>query len=173
MKIIAALMLMTVSGFPYLKHNAERISKTALIELRASIEKVFPLFGPIRETEWAYGWDPEIIFGNIDPEEHMIFRTKAGYDDEKFYTWIVSQYSLAHHKIEYTVSTTQRIWVITVQCTAHGNGTKAMITYTYTSLTDTGAKRNEESLRNMFACDLKDWEEAINFYLNTGKMKKP
>jgi hypothetical protein len=154
-------------------HNAERISKTAVIALQASIEKVFLLFGPIKEKEWAYGWDPEIIFGNSEPEEHTIFRTKAGYDDEKFYTWVVSQYSLADHKIEYTVSTSKRVWFITVQCTPDSTGTKAQITYMYTSLTETGANRNEESLSNMFAHDLKDWEEAINFYLDTGKMKKP
>jgi hypothetical protein len=36
-------------------------------------------------------------------------------------------------------------------------------------LTEEGIQMNQAALGKMFAQNLKDWEEAINFYLATGK----
>lgn len=56
--------------------KAERISKSAQFIVSESIEKVFPLFGPIEEVKWAHGWDPEVIYSeNGKIEEGFIFRT--------------------------------------------------------------------------------------------------
>jgi hypothetical protein len=41
---------------------AKRISRSSTITLNAPLEKVFPLFGPIKEMEWAEGWQPEIMY---------------------------------------------------------------------------------------------------------------
>ena len=35
--------------------ESKRISRTSIITLNAPLEKVFPLFGPIKEKEWADG----------------------------------------------------------------------------------------------------------------------
>jgi hypothetical protein len=149
----------------------ERISKCASIELNGSIDKVFPLFGPIREKAWAEGWDPEILYSiSGDLEEHMIFRTKAHSHSEEFYTWIIAQFSQEQHRIEYTVSTSNRIWFIRIDCSANGEKTIAKICYTYTSLTPEGSELNREALKRMYAHDLSDWQRAINYYLKNGKL---
>jgi hypothetical protein len=171
--IIAAMILTLKNPEPMLIEKNERISRAATIELNGSIEKVFPLFGPVREKEWAFGWDPEIVFGTSEIEEHMIFRTKARYDDEQFYTWIVTKYIPEKGKIEYTVSSTDRIWFITVQCEPLGLITIARVCYTFTSFSESASKRNMESLEKMFKDDLQDWQEAINYYLETGKTLNP
>lgn len=147
-----------------------RVSKTASFTLDGKIENVFPLFGPIREKDWAEGWDPQIIFSeNALVEEHMIFQTN-GSSEEKLYTWVVTKFDLKNYLVEYTVSTKNRIWFITVQCKSINEKTQATVTYTYTGLNAEGNELNRKALAKMYAHDLKDWEEAINYYLHHGKM---
>jgi hypothetical protein len=151
--------------------KTERISKCAIIELDGSVDNVFPLFGPIREKAWAEGWDPEILYCTSgEVEERMIFRTKAHHLSEKFYTWVITQFSPEQHQIEYTVSTSNRIWFIRIECSPKAENTIASICYTYTSLTPKGSELNREALKRMYAHDLSDWQRAINYYLKNGKL---
>ena len=62
-------------------------------------------------------------------------------------------------------------WWITIQCreSVAGETTQAEITYTYTGLTEHGNAINKLALEMMYRRDLKDWEEAINHYLETGQ----
>lgn len=150
--------------------TAERISRCAVITLNGTIEQVFPLFGPVKEKEWAEGWDPEIIYSESGlVEEHMIFRTKAHHPSESHYTWAITQYDPDRHHIEYTVSTVNRIWFIRVVCKRDASKTTAEVCYTYTGLNETGNDLNRKALEKMYAHDLKDWEKAINYYLQYGK----
>jgi hypothetical protein len=149
--------------------EAERMSKSATIHLNGSIQEVFPLFGPVREMEWAEGWQPIILYSSSDVEEHMVFSTPSRYDDEGHYLWTVSKYFPEQNLIEYTVSATDRIWFIRVECFSDRSATRATITYTYTGFTSMAAERNRESIDGMFSEDLKDWERAINHYLLTGE----
>src|SRR5437879_5188037 len=41
---------------------AKSVTHTGTIHLESSIDRVFPLFGPVREKEWAPGWNPQIVF---------------------------------------------------------------------------------------------------------------
>jgi hypothetical protein len=147
-----------------------RIKRSAALTVQGKIENVFPLFGPIREKEWAEGWEPEILYrsGDVLVEEHMIFQTN-GQAGEGKYLWTITQYQPKIHLIEYTVSTQERIWFIRVQCEPVQETTAVTVSYTYTGLTEAGNRQNEQALKRMFAHDLKDWEEAINYYLKTGK----
>jgi hypothetical protein len=150
--------------------KAERLHRSASILIEAPVDKAFPLFGPVREKEWATGWEPEIIFTNDAwVEEHMIFQTKGQEPGEK-YTWAVTTYQPEKYLIEYTVSTTERIWFIRVACANQGDKTSATISYTYTGLTDEGSLKNKLAIEKMFKNDLSDWEEAINYYLRTGQL---
>jgi hypothetical protein len=155
---------------PHTDFKPERIHRSSTFSINSTIENVFPLFGPIREMEWAEGWNPEIICrssAEILAEEHMIFQTDG--HGEKF-TWVITQFQPEKYLIEYTVSTPERIWFIRVQCKAAGQKTQATVSYTYAGLTEAGNQKNELALKRMFADDLKDWEEAINYYLKTGKL---
>ncbi len=153
--------------------KSERVSRTSTITLNAPLERVFPLFGPIREREWAAGWDPQILYSTTDlVEEHMVFKTPSHHGHgEPDYTWTVSKYLPDQALIEYTVFAPERLWWITIQCREDivGETTKAEIAYTYTGLTEKGNAINERALEAMYRRDLKDWEEAINHYLETGK----
>jgi hypothetical protein len=150
----------------------ERIHKAATFSVRARVEKAFPLFGPVREKEWAAGWEPEIVFSNSsEAEEHMIFKTSGKHHGEE-YLWVITQFKPDEYLIEYTVSTADRIWFIRVQCKAAGENTETTVSYTYTGLNSKGNAQNREALEKMFAHNLKDWEEAINHYIQTGEQLK-
>lgn len=161
-----------MSSIPSVSQLVQRVSRTATFQVNNSVEKVFPLFGPIREKEWAVGWNPEIIYSaHPEVELHMIFKTKGNYADEPEYLWMITQYDPHVHKIEYTVSTINRIWFITVQCEQKVPYTRVTVTYSYTGLNETGNNRNTEMLERMFIHNLQDWQHAIQHYLNTATNK--
>lgn len=151
-----------------------RIQKSATIQLSAPLSEVFPLFGPIREKDWAYGWNPEVIYpSNTLVAEQMVFQTQGGlHGSSEPYTWVVVNYKPADHWIEYMVSASERLWFIRVTCTAEDNQTSATVTYSYTGLTADGDRKNAASLNSIFSSDLRDWETAINHYLKTGTRLK-
>lgn len=92
-----------------------RISRTRTIALNAPLEKVFPLFGPIREKEWAADWEPRILYSATGfVEEHMVFKTRPRHSREPDFTWTVSKYHPDQALIEYTVFTSERLWWITI-----------------------------------------------------------
>lgn len=163
---------MTTSSF-----TSRRISRTSIITLNAPLKEVFPLFGPIREKEWAVGWDPQILYPTTGQvEEHMVFTTPSHHGhSEPDYIWTVSKYLPDQALIEYTVFTPERLWWITIRCWEDNPNqiTKAEITYTYTGLTDKGNAMNEMAIQRMYVHNLSDWEEAINYYLKTGKRLVP
>jgi hypothetical protein len=151
--------------------KSKRISQTQSIILNGSLDKVFPLFGPIKEKEWADGWNPEVIYSTSNlVEEKMVFTSKAIFPDEPDYTWVISKFQPESAFIEYLVFTQERFWIILVKCAGKSEETTiAKITYTYTGLTENGNSLNELALEKMYSQDLRDWEKAINYYLETGK----
>jgi hypothetical protein len=154
--------------------KAKRISRKSFIELNGSLDKVFPLFGAIREKEWAEGWDPRIVYSTTNLlEEHMVFQTATEYPEEEAdKTWVVSKYVPDQAYIEYTVFTSVRVYWITIQCRENPGArtTRAEVSYIFTGLSEPGNALIEKALNAMFVNDLMDWEKAINFYLETGKI---
>jgi hypothetical protein len=152
-----------------------RISRAATITVKAPLREAFELFGPIKEKDWAEGWDPQ----PIDPmseivEERIVFTTQSHFgQEEPDDIWVVSAYSLGASFIEYTVFAHERVWWIDIVCDELESGakTRVEITYTYLGLTERGNSLNREALELMFALDLRDWEEAIDHYLETGERK--
>jgi len=172
-KLILLIMVMINISYAQTTFKAERVQKSASFVVNTTIEKAFPLFGPIREKEWTAGWEPQIIYSvNPEVEEHMIFKTSGNHHGEGEYLWVLSQYNPKDYFVEYTVSTSQRLWFISVRCRPRGNSTSVTVTYTYTGLTEEGNQLNKLALDKMYAHNLKDWEEAINYYLATGKRKE-
>ena len=157
-----------------MQFQAERVSQSTTLNIEGRIEDVFPLFGPVREKDWAYGWDPEILYSTSALiEEGMIFRTRAHDVSDRDYLWAVTRFDAANYAIVYTVTASERIWFISVQCYDKAMATEVEVRYIYTAFTSEASARNREALKKMFADDLRDWETAINYYLKNGKVLKP
>ena len=148
--------------------KSEKISKTAVITLNGKIENVFPLFGAFEERKWAKDWNPVLIYpSNEIIEEGTTFKTECHGLGESEFIWRVPKFEAEKFLIQYLVSTENRYWTITIKCNPiNENRTSAEITYTFISLNELGNKINEHSLEEMYANDLKDWENAINSYLS-------
>ena len=151
--------------------QSKRLTKTATISINGKIEKVFPLFGAFEERKWADKWNPTLIYPSTEKiEEGTSFRTNGHGHNEARFLWVVTKYQLKDHLIQYLVSTENRYWTITVKCRRSSDSiTEAEITYSFTSLNTTGDQINTHSLQTMYSQNLKDWEKAINYYLQTGK----
>ena len=152
--------------------EARIITKTSTIKLEGGLQRVFALFGPLGEKEWAEGWDPQMVLPYPNPiEEHMVFQTPSGHsEDSGTATWIVSKHDPDRWFIEYTVFTQGRIWWISIKCVEEerDSRTSATIKYTYLGLNEEANLLNQSALERMFRQDLIDWEHAINHYLMTG-----
>lgn len=152
--------------------QAKRVSRSANITLHAPPHKVFPLFGPVKEKEWAEGWNFYSIYPATDSvDEGFIFQTDPHSHDSQRTTWIISRLDTIDTRIEYTLFSENRVTIIDIKCSDNGNGsTNAKITYTLTALNDKGNDIIEKMLAHMYAHNMIDWEEAIDYYLDKGKM---
>ena len=151
--------------------TATVVSRTSTIKLNETVARVFPLFGPLREREWAEGWAPRTVLPDSEEvQEHMVFQTEShDLHNPSTFTWIVSRYDPTQAFIEYTIFTDARIWWITIRCQQdeRSTTTSATVTYTYLGLTEQANRLNQAALESMFRHDLRDWEKAVNYYLET------
>lgn len=146
--------------------------QTAVIRLEGDVADVFPLFGPLREREWAQGWNPLVVW---PPDEvvrtRMVFVVRPSHSHGQDTTWVVSRYDEDEALIEYSVFSSETVRWILIRCrpTEGGNATQAEITYSYVGTSDQACARNQQDLEAKFRHGLKDWEHAINHYLQTGE----
>jgi hypothetical protein len=152
--------------------KSEKISRTNAITLKGEIQKVFSLFGAFEERKWADGWNPSLIYPCTEIiEEGTTFKTVGNGSFEREFLWRVSKYEPDNYLIQYLVSTENRYWTITIKCDSISDRlTKASITYTFIGLNESGNKINSQSLEKMYANNLKEWQEAINYYLDNNRM---
>lgn len=153
-----------------------RITQTETIYLHALPEVVFPLFGPIAEKKWAEGWNPEIVYSETgELERNMVFKTYGFKGGKTTYIWMVSYLNFEETEVVYTVSSKNRIWTIHVNCQVMETDptkTAVEVTYTYVGLNNKGNKQNRKALKAKYQYALKDWEESLNYYLETGEKLK-
>jgi hypothetical protein len=141
-------------------------------------EKVFPLLCPVREADWAPGWEYRLIYSVSGVAElGCIFTTpnpptpgsRGQVAAEK--TWIVTEYDPAAFRIGFVWISPGRVATeIRIQLTrAPDTSTRANISYRYTGLSEEGNREvkgyDAEWYRNM----MEEWETAINHFLRTGR----
>ena len=146
---------------------AQHFRQSATIELNGPVNDIFPLFGIMEEKKWTPDWDPTPVYpatGEI--REGAVFRTPGHVHGESPLTWVITRYDPQNHAIVYTVVAANRVIQIAVTCVSIAqNRTKATITYDLTGLSAQGNTISHHSILNMFAHELRDWQEAINRYI--------
>ncbi len=140
-------------------HDTARVVRVASFDLAAPVEQVFPLFGPDRERDWAWGWQPEPVDpSRISAEEGAVFKTTHHGDEA---VWVVSRYDPEIGRVEYvTFRHDDRLGVIAIQVSALGDGSHVQVTYAFTALSEKGERHiahfTEEYYHNMMA----EWQQA-------------
>src|ERR1700747_1769006 len=71
--------------------TVQQRAQSFTIELNGSVADVTPLFGPVREAEWAAGWSPRFIHpARALQSEGAVFTTTNG--DGKVRSWLLTTY---------------------------------------------------------------------------------
>ena len=148
---------------------AQHFTRTQNIHLSASPDRVFPLFDPIGEKQWAADWEPEIIYppsGAV--EEGMVFTT--GSHDEAQVIWTILTFDAVKWRLSYLrVTPDSHVASIDIHCKDHLNETTlASISYTFTALTERGNDYVARFTGEYYQEWMSLWEKAINNCLQHG-----
>jgi len=144
-----------------------RVSHTYRQRLRATPERVFPLLCPVRETEWANGWLPELVIsasGVAEPD--CVFVTPA---DPVNAIWYVTRHESEKMHVE-MLKITPGVTAcrVGIQLAAEGNECIADVTYTHASLGPTGDEFVTKFTAEYYREFMKVWERELNHFLTTG-----
>ena len=140
------------------------------ILLDGEINMVFPLFGPIREAEWAEGWEPVVRFppdGKV--RAGMVF-TIQDHDGNQV-VWLVTEFDEESHRAAYVHLGGSSMMVrIEIVCRPVGEKqTEAQVSYSYTGLDENGNRTVGIVELDQQPHRLHEWEQAIQHLLKTGK----
>src|SRR5947207_7248742 len=84
--------------------TVEQRTQSFTIILNGSISEVTPLFGPVREAEWAPDWSPRFFHPVKGAQrEGVVFTTSSG--DGRDRLWLVTTYDVWNGRVEYVVVT--------------------------------------------------------------------
>jgi len=151
------------------KAAPEQRTQSFTIRLNGSIADVTPLFGPVREAEWAPDWSPRFIHpAHGEQREGVVFTTTSGHGRARF--WLLTTYDVPNGRVEYVVMTPAfTANEIRIRVVPDGEQhCKATITYRRSALAPEG---NEDvaKLDEHWAEEQRiHWETAINEALAKG-----
>ena len=147
----------------------EQRTQSFTIELKGSVADVTPLFGPVREAEWAPGWTPRFIHPAEGAQhEGVVFTITSANGKERL--WLLTAYDVKEGRVEY-VFVTPGFTANEIKIRVVPDGEKqckATITYRHSALAPEG---NEEvaKLDGHWAEQQRlHWETAINAALAKG-----
>ena len=163
--------------------SCRRVTREAELPLCAPFESVFPLFGPLREADWAEGWSPEPQGPVPEPmEAGFVFRTR--HEPPGPAVWTLTEYAAEGPdsgraggsgrtgRIRYAMvaesSHVARI-AIDLSAGAEGEGALARVRYDLTSLTGKGERYLDSVTRDRFEGWIDEWKRCIEHYLATGE----
>jgi hypothetical protein len=82
--------------------TVEQRTQSFTIELNGSVADVTPLFGPVREAEWAPDWSPRFIHPAQGVQrEGVVFATTNGPGKERL--WLLTTYDARNGRVDYVV----------------------------------------------------------------------
>lgn len=150
----------------------KRATHTYRQSLRAPPAEVFPLLCPVRETEWADGWAPDLVISASGvAEADCVFLTpdKAGtvfwyitrHEPEK---WFVEML-----KILPGVTACR----LTIQLSENSDECFADITYSHTSIGPAGDEFVAKFTADYYQQFMQAWENELNKFLTTSSPELP
>jgi hypothetical protein len=146
-----------------------RASHTHRLRLRASPEKVFPLFCPVRETEWADGWSPDLVISSCGvAERDCVFITS---NKRGSAVWYVTRHEPEQFLVEMLkIAPGETACRLNIQLSPEGAGCEAQVTYAHTSLGPAGDELVASFTAEHYQKFMQSWEKALNHFLTTGRL---
>jgi len=132
-------------------------------------DRVFPLLCPVRERDWVPNWNPiRVITDSGVAERDGIFVTEAAPHDA---VWVITRHDAGAGILQMIkITPDHTVCKIEIALRAGGEGTRAEISYEYTSLGPLGDAFLKEFTEKWYQGFMEEWEAALNHYLTTGEM---
>jgi hypothetical protein len=145
-----------------------RATRTFTQHLDAPPARVFPLLCPVREADWADGWEPLWIASQSGLAERGCIFATSGTPDA---IWVVTTHDSASGLVE-MVKITPGITacVLTIKLSESPVGTDAVVTYEHTSLGPEGDAFVDSFTQEHYDGLMREWESQLNHFLDTGEM---
>lgn len=135
--------------------------------LAAPPAEVFPLLCPVREIEWADGWDPAVVFsvsGVAEPD--CVFTTRGAGDLDD--VWVVTRHDPAAFAVEMVMVTPAVIAMhLTITLRPEDGGCAADVSYVKTSLGAAGDEEVRSFTESAWTEFMAAWEDELNGYLRS------
>ena len=142
-----------------------RVSHSHVQTIDADPDTIFPLYCPVREVEWAKGWEPRFVVSESGlVEKDCLFVTPSPHSDA---IWVVTRHEPETHRVEMikcipgVVVTKLEIGLEPIE----DHRTAARITYTHTSLSAEGDRFVREQTEDRYRELMRDWEREMSEYL--------
>jgi len=145
------------------------VQRTHRIALQGDADEVFALFGPVREADWAAGWDPELVSGDPEAlEPGGVFRTRDPVRGTSI--WLLSRLDPTRRRVEYVKTTpVSDLTQITITVAPEAaSEARAEVTYRLTGLSPAGNEYVAGFTEPRYRELIDEWATAINHYLTTG-----
>ncbi len=145
-----------------------RTERTWVQKLEARPEVVFPFLCPVREADWAVGWNPAHVWSESGfAEPDCVFVTQG----EPEAIWMVTRHEPENLFVE-MVKITPGVTAcrLTIRLSAGGPGTLAEVTYRHTSLGPKGDEFVAGFTEAYYEEFMLAWERELNHFLTTGML---
>jgi hypothetical protein len=141
----------------------EQRTQSFTIGLNGSVADVTPLFGPVREAEWAPDWSPHFMHPTQGVQrEGVVFTTTNGHGKDR--VWLLTTYDGTNGRVEYVVMTPAfTANEIKIRVVPDGERhCKATITYRRSALAPEGNEEVTKLDAHWTEEQRIHWEKAIN-----------
>jgi hypothetical protein len=148
----------------------EQRTQSFTVGLNGSVADVTPLFGPVREAEWAPDWSPRFIHPAQGVQsEGVVFTTTSGHGKDR--VWLLTTYDVSNGRVEYVVMTPAfTANEIKIRVVPDGEQRcKATITYRRSALAPEGNEEVSKLDAHWAEQQRIHWETAINKALAKGR----
>ena len=153
---------------------AKRITRSYQQKIHAAPSTVFSLICPVREAEWLYGWDYELIYSVSGvAEEGCVFTSSQ--KGEQNTIWLISRRDEDKKEIEFSrITPESRVAKLNISVEDADDGTSLVnITYVITALNESGNQFLEALTVAKFNENMKFWENSMNHFIETGQQLAP
>ena len=159
-----ALMLIACLACGAQAQTREHAETSIVLRLPAPPSAAFPLFGPVRESEWSPHWNPRILFPTDQRQlAGSVFTTSHGADEA---VWLMDTYDERALRIGYVIVRPGMYATrldIALKAAADQT-TEATVTYRQTALSEAGDSYVKDFARD-FPSQRDHWERAVTHRL--------
>ena len=147
----------------------EQRTQSFTIVLKGSVADATPLFGPVREAEWAPGWAPHFLHPPEGAQrEGVVFTTTTSKGKERL--WLLTAYDIKEGRVEYIIITPGfTANEVKIRVVPDGDRRcKATITYRHSAVAREGNEEVNKLDAHWANQQQIHWETAINAVLAKG-----